>query len=48
MDSDEPQTTAFPVYARIGELDVFLAPLLRSGGDVPRSDSGRTAARGVV
>ncbi len=27
-------------------LDVFLAPLLRSGGDVPRSDSGRAAAQG--
>ena len=26
-------------------LDVFRAPLLRSGGEVPRSDSGRAAAR---
>ena len=28
------------------KLNVFLAPLLRSGGDGPRSDGGRAAARG--
>ena len=43
MDSDELQTTAIPVDVRIGELDVLLAPLLRSGGDAPHSDNGRAA-----